>query len=41
MLRICLDSVVIILVVGSLIVARLGWSLALGWRPAAILTLLW
>ncbi len=28
-------------VFGSLIVVRLGWSLALGWRPAMVFRLLW
>ena len=32
---------VISFVSGSLIVVRLGWSLALGWRPAMVFRLLW
>ncbi len=32
---------VISCVSGSLIVVRLGWSLALGWRPAMVFRLLW
>jgi hypothetical protein len=46
-LKVCLKeykdlvgSTVIALVVESLMVARLRWSLALGWRPAAVLLLL-
>jgi hypothetical protein len=41
MLMICEGFVVISLVVGSRIASRLGWSFALGWRPAAVLRLLW
>ncbi len=32
---------VISFVSGSLTVVRLGWSLALGWRPAMVFRLLW
>ena len=36
MLMIWLGCVVISLVVGSRMASRLGWSLALGWRPAVV-----
>ena len=41
MLMILVGYVVISLVVGSRMASRLGWSLALGCRSAAVLRLLW
>ena len=38
---ICGGDVVMVLVVGSLMASRFGWSLALGCRPADVLRLLW
>ena len=41
MLMIRVGYVVISLVVGSQMASKLGWSLALGCKPASILRLLW
>jgi hypothetical protein len=41
MSRMALGWVVISFVVGSRMVVRFGWSLALGWRPAEVLRLAW
>ena len=36
-----LEREVILLVVGSRVMARLGWFLARGWSPAGVFRLLW